>query len=416
MLQSKKFNLYALALVIVCLVYMFLGAALESGGRELAPRFAAAADWTDDMVRMPVAVGNWLAVAGILLGGLLLYKCGPRMGLAAGSALGALGCLAVAAAGGGNGYWLYTAGQCLLPWAAAMIRLGAAGLAVSWFARLRGRALGLISLGGGLYSAIGGSAVAQLITDRLGGAMGPLAAGAAAALGLAAVCACFLLRDTPEETGMYPDGAGRPPEGEPEEDEPWPTGLVLRSWRVWAALVSLGALAAVAAGWMSFLAPRLMARHGGGDALVVLAGPWLALGAIFALPVGYLFGWLGDRLGAMNAVRLLGLGEAAAVCVLWFFPKELGAVEGICLCAASALLMGAAPVVIYSAIAQVCGRRQYLSVGRVLFPALALAAVLTGPAGALLGGGERARLYIGLLALTGLGVLTSFFLQPEKKQ
>ena len=43
MLQSKKFNLYALALVIVCLVYMFLGAALESGGRELAPRFAAAA-------------------------------------------------------------------------------------------------------------------------------------------------------------------------------------------------------------------------------------------------------------------------------------------------------------------------------------------------------------------------------------
>ena len=243
----------------------------------------------------------------------------------------------------------------------------------------------------------------------MGGQFAPLTAAAAAALGLLGLGTCFLLRDAPEDTGLYPDGSDYAPE-EPEDTAPLSRGKLL------LALICLGALAAAAAGWTGFLAPRLMARHGGGDALVVQAAPWLALGAILAIPVGYVFGGLGDWLGAMNAVRLLALGEMAAAALLWSFPKELGAQEGICLALSEALLMGSAPVAIPCAMAQVFGRRQYFSAGQVLFPALYLAAALTGPIGTALGGGQQARLYIGLFALAALGLLISLFLRGEKKK
>ncbi len=409
MLQSRKYNLYALGTVLVCLGCMGLAAALDSAARLLAAQFAApAAGWTEDMFRRPAAAADWLTAAGALLGALLLYKGGPRASLAAGAALGAVGCMALAVCHGGA-YALYLLGECLLPVGAACLRLGGMGLIFNWFVRLRGRAMGAAALGGTVYLALGAGAVGQFIAARLSGAFTPLAGGAAAALGLLALTTC-LLRDEPEDIGMYPDGAGTPPDRETAEPI-----KILSQPRLWLALVCLGALAAAAAGWTAFLAPRLMARHGGGDALVVQAGPWLALGAILALPAGYLFGWLCDASGAMNGVRLLALGEMAAAALLWAFPKELGIREGILIALCEALLIGGGPVALPCAMAQVYGRRQVFSAGRVLFPALYLAAALMGPAGALLGGGERARLYIVLLALAAVGFLLSFFLRPEKK-
>ena len=413
MLQSRKYNLYALGTVLVCLGCMGLAAALDSAARLLAAQFAApAAGWTEDMLRRPAAAADWLTAAGALLGALLLYKGGPRASLAAGAALGAVGCMALAACHSGA-YILYLIGEYLLPVGAAGLRLGGFALCMNWFVRLRGRAMGAAALGGTVYLALGAGAIGQFIATRLSGVFTPLAGGAAAALGLLALAAC-LLRDEPEDIGMYPDGAGTPPAGETEE-EPMPLGRALSQPRLWLALACLGALAAAAAGWTAFLAPRLMARHGGGDALVVQAGPWLALGAILALPAGYLFGWLCDSLGAMNGVRVLALGEMAAAALLWAFPKELGASEGILIALCEALLIGGGPVALPCAMAQVYGRRQVFSAGRVLFPALYLAAALMGPVGALLGGGARARLYIVLLALAGVGFLLSFFLRPEKK-
>ena len=413
MLHSKKFDLYALALLVLCLGYMFLAAALDSGCRELFPRFTApAAAWTEEALSRPVTIGRWTAVAGALLCALLTARSGPRAGLAIGSVLAALGCMAMVAADGAHGegiYGMYFLGQCLLPAATAFLRLAVTGLVMSWFVRLRGRVLGLAVLGSVLYAAIGGSAVADLAERLPGGRLAPLTAGAAAALGLLALGTCFLLRDAPEDTGLYPDGSGYAPD-EPEADGP------LSKRKLLLALICLGALAAAAAGWTGCLAPRLMARHGGGDALVLQAAPWLALGAILAIPVGYVFGWLGDWLGAMNAVRLLALGEMAAVALLWAFPKELGVREGICLALSAALLMGGAPVTLPCAMAQIFGRRQYFSAGQALFPALYLAAALTGPVGRLLGGGERARLYIALFALASFGLLVSLFLRGEKKR
>ncbi len=410
MLHSKKFTLYALAMLVTGFLAMFLAAALDSACRELLPAFAApGSDWSERALGIPVTAGRWSAVAGALLCALMLARSGPRAGLAVGAALGAMGCLCVIAAGRGA-YLFYFFGQCFLPAAAAFLRISATGLVMCWFVRLRGRVLGLAVLGSVLYSAIGGSAVAQLAAGPLGGRIAPLVAGAAVALGVIAVLACALLRDAPEDTGLYPDGSGYPPEEETEEPAPLSRGKLL------LALLCLGALAAAAAGWTGFLAPRLMARHGGGDALVIQAGPWLALGAILAIPMGYAFGWLGDWLGAMNAVRLLALGEMAAVALLWAFPKELGVREGICLALSAALLLGGAPVTLPCAMAQIFGRRQYFSAGQALFPALYLAAALTGPVGRLLGGGERARLYIALFALASFGLLVSLFLRGEKKR
>ena len=59
MLQSRKYNLYALGTVLVCLGCMGLAAALDSAARLLAAQFAApAAGWTEDMLRRPAAAAD----------------------------------------------------------------------------------------------------------------------------------------------------------------------------------------------------------------------------------------------------------------------------------------------------------------------------------------------------------------------
>ena len=109
-------------------------------------------------------------------------------------------------------------------------------------------------------------------------------------------------------------------------------------------------------------------------------------------------------------------GFMAAAALLWCFPKELGAREGVLLALCEAMLAGGAPVALPCAMGQVFSRRQFLSAGRVLFPALYLAVTLTGPVGTALGGGERAGLYVGLLALAVVGFLASFFLRNSEKK
>lgn len=415
MFKNRKFTFYAVTLCLTGLLYAFLCAGLD-GGRMQIIRSVITPDgggWRLAQIELPMTVGSFLAapLAFICCGAFL--RSGVRQTLIPCTAAAALGCVGLVCANGldifggaaAGHYWLFALSLAVIRCACILIQTALAALCLQWFIRFRGRALGVVFMGAPLFSAIGAAALANFVRTVLGGDHRPFYMGAAVLLGLLALVARFLLRDRPEETGLYPDGDGRAPASEPDEEEP-PMSLaqVLKDSRTWLALIALGALAFAAAGGLSFLEPRLLAKGSGGPTLLDRAAPWLALGSILAIPASYIFGWLCDRLGSLWTALLLGLTELASIYLLWHFPKEVTLPNGVALCLAAACLMSGAPVVVPCVIGHTFGRPRSLAACRAIFPWLLLVTALTGPLGALLGGGTRSRLYVVLFAAVCLGL------------
>ncbi len=81
-----------------------------------------------------------------------------------------------------------------------------------WFVSRRGRAVGIMALGAMLSTALF-PPFARFLIDNIGwrGAYAVLGAGA---IGLVVPVALFIVRNRPEDTGLFPDGSPRPPVSE----------------------------------------------------------------------------------------------------------------------------------------------------------------------------------------------------------
>ncbi len=414
MFSNRKFTYYALTVCLTGLVYTFLCAALDEGTVRLVRAFATG--WSAEEISLPMTVGRFAAVPLAVVCCRAIDRSGVRASLIVCTALAALGCLGLVCANGldvcggavSGRYGLFALSLALIPCACTLIRLSLAALCIQWFIRFRGRALAVVFLGGPLFSAVGAAALVNFVAVALGGDYRPFYLGAAVLLALLALIVRYLLRDRPEDAGLYPDGDGRAPAGEGEG--PAPPAKLARDGRLWLVLLAACALAFAAAGTLEFLEGRLLAKGGGGPTLLNRAAPWLALGAILSIPAGYIAGWLGDRVSAAGTAALLGLADLAAIALLWRFPKEVDLITGLPLALTGAIVTGGTPVVLAACVGRVFGRTGAPRAGQLIYPAAVLAAALTGPVGAALGGGARARLYAVLAAAACVGVLACLVL------
>ena len=227
MFQNRKFGFYTVVLCLTGFVYTLLCACLEGGQLELV-----LGQWTPAQVRTPAAAGAFLAVpaAFVCLEG--YRRRGVRQGMILWGAAAALGCVGLANAGGV--YWLFFASLAVVRCACTALRIGVAVLCCQWSIRCRGRLLGLVTMGSPVFAAVGVGSVAGFIQAHMGGDAGPFYLTAAAALALMALAVRFLLRDAPEDAGLYPDGEGRAPDDGPRDRSCpvlRPTGASGWSWR-----------------------------------------------------------------------------------------------------------------------------------------------------------------------------------------
>ncbi len=400
MFKNRKFTYYALTVCLTGLAYTFLCAALLDGQGQIIRAFVG---WPAEEISLPVTVGRFWAAPLAALCCRAFARSGVRGSLIVCSALAALGCLGLVCGGAENGrYWLFALSAAVIPCACTLVQLALAALCTQWFIRFRGRALAVAFLGGPLFSAVGAAALINFVGVALGGDYRPFYLAVAVLLALLALVVRYLLRDRPEDAGLYPDGDGRAPAG--EQDGPAALTGLMRDKRLWLALLAAFALAFAAAGTLEFLEGRLLAK-GGGPTLLNRAAPWLALGAILSIPASYVFGWLCDRVGTVGTAILLGLADLAAIALLWRFPKEVDLTTGLPLAVAVAIVTGGTPIVLAACVGRVFGRLNAPVAGQLIYPAAVLAPALTGPVGAALGGGARARLYAVLGAAACLGVL-----------
>ena len=401
MLKNKKFARYAIAFCILGVVWMFFYSGLQNDQINIIQGFSG---WSNALTLAPMTVGSLVCIVLTMVYGTCFIKFGVRKTLTPCIILSALGCAGIAAAnglscnGGTGNYVLYAISLFIVRCTCMCFQMSGFQLGASWFIRYRGRVLGIITLGSPLFSVIGTSVMTNFISNNLGGDYRPFYYGLCIVLVIIAILSCCLLRDYPEDVGLFPDGSDTAPKSEADNDEINLTvGQVLKMKKSWIMIVNFGiyqfiinACMASMVAWFTHLvvtnvdtvAAGVMggqfAGMGGmeGAGVMVLfvgqATKWLSLGAIIGIPMSFIFGVIDDKLGTPVASLVLGITEFLPVIGL-MAQKSAVAATGSCNVPMLVLwgfgvacMTGGVPTMHPASISFAFGRREYQAANRII--------------------------------------------------
>lgn len=401
MLKNKKFARYAIAFCILGVVWMFFYSGLQNDQINIIQGFSG---WSNAQTLAPMTVGSLVCIVLTMVYGTCFIKFGVRKTMTPCIILCALGCAGIAAAnglacnGGTGNYVLYAISLFIVRCTCMCYQLAGFQLAASWFIRYRGRVLGIITLGSPLFSVFGTSVMTNFISNNLGGDYRPFYYGLCVTLVIIAILGCCLLRDYPEDVGLFPDGSDTAPKSESGNDEiNLSVGQVLKMKKSWIMIVNFGiyqfiinACMASMVAWFTHLVVTNVdtvaagamggqfAGMGGmeGAGVMVLfvgqATKWLSLGAIIGIPMSFIFGVIDDKLGTPVASLVLGITEFLPVIGL-MAQKSAVAATGSCNVPMLVLwgfgvacMTGGVPTMHPASISFAFGRREYQAANRII--------------------------------------------------
>ena len=401
MLKNKKFARYAIAFCILGIVWMFFYSGLQNDQINIIQGFSG---WSNAQTLAPMTVGSLVCIVLTMVYGTCFIKFGVRKTLTPCIILAALGCAGIAAAnglscnGGTGNYVLYAISLFIVRCTCMCFQMSGFQLAASWFIRYRGRVLGIITLGSPLFSVIGTSVMTSFISKNLGGDYRPFYYGLCIILVIIAILGCCLLRDYPEDVGLFPDGADTAPKSEANNDEINLTvGQVLKMKKSWILIVNYGIyqfiinasmasmvawfthlvvtnVDAVAAGAMGGQFAGMGGMEGAGVMVLFVgqATKWLSLGAIIGIPMSFIFGVIDDKLGTPVASLVLGITESLPVIGL-MAQKSAVAATGSCNVPMLVLwgfgvacMTGGVPTMHPASVSFAFGRREYQAANRII--------------------------------------------------
>jgi MFS family permease len=206
----------------------------------------------------------------------------------------------------------------------------ASKLAANWFARGRGKAMGISAIGaslGGFFA----PPLLQLSIDAFGW-RGALLASAIAIAALAIPPIALVVADRPEDKGLLPDGDSRPPPGAaaPAAAAPeasWSVAQLLRDRNFWVIGLGVGAAFSMITGVITGLAPYATdLGHDARSASLLLSA--LAFSAAVAKPV---IGALADRIDKRILLWASVAAFGGAAAILLAHPGYPLLVGGACL-------------------------------------------------------------------------------------
>lgn len=258
-------------------------------------------------------------------------------------------------------------------WAFALVYLGLVSLGNSmafqhacfaglnqWFQRRRALAISVLAA----VSSLGGLALIptmNLLIDKSGLRWGLIASGGFYAVILLPICYWF--RNRPEDMGLLPDGATRPPAARGggaaarRETRDYTVREALRTQAYWLLLAGAGLRQMATLGILVSLFPILVDDKGMSAQMAAnLAGAMSAINFVSRLVMGY----LGDRV-SKKAIMFLSLTvEGVGYLLLWLgdWQTALGItlVLGFVLCEG---MMDGAGVIVWAALGEYYGRTRF---------------------------------------------------------
>lgn len=319
MFENKKFARYSIQFVILGVFFMFLYSGLQNDHLNiLSPYLIEVYGWSDLKITNPVTIGAVVVIALYLVIGTLFVKYGVKKILVPSMIMLTLGCAGIAMAG--SNYAVYAVSLFLVRTMVLPLQMGGFMIAANWFIKYRGRVLGIITAGNPLMSVIGIGLMTKLV-DQFGLNTYYLIAGVIVLLIIATVLG---IKDTPEELGLFPDGAEHAPVSESQGiGEAISVKKLLSEKRAWQLIISYGILQFVIMAMMAYMAIRYISLSTSEDVpnlFVSKAMIWLSIGAASGIPMSYVIGWIDDKLGSIKASLVLNILFLFAVVPLAVMP------------------------------------------------------------------------------------------------
>lgn len=246
------------------------------------------------------------------------------------------------------------------------MQMGAFMLASNWFIKYRGRVLGIVTIGSPLFSIVGVqflnrmAAAGRLSESYL--VMGGIC------IVISVLCA-LMLKDTPEDAGLYPDGMSHMPISETEAPEGKKIGLrdVITTRVGWCLILSYGIMQFVMIAIMSFMTSRYIVI--GGEELWLNQGLWwLSVGAVLGIPFSYLLGVIDDKFGSIKGSLLLNLLFFLAVIPLAVMPQGGNVALMLVWAFGVACITGGTATMHPCIITYVYGRKRYQDANKWIMP------------------------------------------------
>ena len=411
MAKNKKFLGYGILLSILGIVFMFLYSGLQNDQINIIQAFSG---WSGDATMAPMTVGNFVCIVLTFLYGTMFIKFGVKKSLIPTMILCAVGCIGVAAAnglacnGGEGNYVLYFISLFITRCTCMMLQMAGFQLVASWFVRFRGQIMGVITVGSPLFSVVGTAGMTTLITKKLGGDYRPFYIAIAVLLVIVAVVVAFAIKDTPEDAGLYPDGADHPLKSDGAGEEVKLTIKdILSTKKGWQVIISFGALTFIINACMGSMAMRYITLGGGEPTIWLQAVKYLSIGAILGIPMSYVFGLIDDKVGTVKAAIVLGLCELLPILGLMLQPEGGSKVLMLVWGFGVACMTGGVPTLHPCIMAFAYGRREYQAANRIimaiqLIPSAVAAQIMVG----FMQRGQTTTAYIMLLIVLAVGIIT----------
>ena len=319
-----------------------------------------------------MTVGNFVCIILTFVYGSLFIKFGVKKPLIIVLIITAIGTLGIAAANGldcnggaasGN-YAIYAVSMFIVRCGCMILQMAGFQLVANWFIRYRGMIMGIVTMGSPLFSVIGTAVMTNFIAKSLGGDYRPFYVLIAVIIVIICIVVAVGIKDTPEEAGLYPDGADHAPLSEGDEEVKLTVADVLKQKKAWLLIISFGAFQFIINACMGSMAVRYMSL--GGIEVWLTAVKWLSMGAILGIPMSYVFGFLDDKFGSVKASIVLGLTELIPVLCLMLQPEggHVGLMIGWGF--GVACMTGGVPTMHPCITSYAYGRREYQSANRII--------------------------------------------------
>ena len=356
--MKSKFYAIAIPVVVLCFVSQYIYPALPTDQLNfLFPYLAETFGWDPTVLATPLTIGRLLCIPFTFIFGTIIAKKGYKWLFSICIVLLGICEMMLAFV---KSFALYCVPAALIPILSAALLMGAFACINSWFDRWRGRVLGIITLS---------SPLSALITFNILN-NGQKAIGfpktvifyslAIIAVGILTI---FVIKETPEEVGCYPDGADVPARVMAREDATLVNDIkvihIAKHYQIWLHAFAFGAMIFAIGCCCSFFNPVFQVQ-GYTDAQIngLLIG-YSVLGMALSALSGVIDDKFGTRTSAIVFASLFVLGmigfrfgNAETPWLTWVGMIALGG------------LVGAIPNLNPSMIAYIYGRDAFNSVNR----------------------------------------------------
>jgi MFS family permease len=200
------------------------------------------------------------------------------------------------------------------------LQMGGFMLAANWFIKFRGRVMGIITAGSPLFSVVGISVLTYTVT--VAGGIKPAYIIIGVIIMIFDVLLALLLKDNPEDAGIFADGVDQPT-ADVNEEETMTLKEVLSESKAWKLIISYGIYQFVINAMMASMAIRYFMLSDNPEnpaATWLKALFYLSIGAIAGIPMSFILGWIDDKLGSIKASLVLNVLFFFAVIPLWVMP------------------------------------------------------------------------------------------------